>query len=168
MKPMQILFALGALCLSACATAPTPEPTPTPTPSAERSITLSRTRCFGFCPDYSVTVQGDGTVIYQGRNFVRVTGEQRATAAPEDVASLFAMVERANFYALRDEYRANISDIPSFTVTVVDGARRKSVLDYGGESVGMPHAVRELQDAIDRVAGTQRWVPGGGRTPKPE
>lgn len=123
------------------------------------SITLERTRCFGFCPDYTVTIRDTGEVIYNGRNFVGVTGEQRAQAAPADVARLQALVARASLFSLRDEYRAHISDIPSFRVTVVQGGRTKSVLDYGGQGVGMPMIVREIQDEIDRVAGTNRWVP---------
>lgn len=38
------------------------------------TITLERTVCFGVCPDYVVTVHGDGTVEYEGRNFVAVKG----------------------------------------------------------------------------------------------
>ncbi len=146
------LVALFALVVAACASTPA-------APQAPMSVTLERTRCFGFCPDYTVTIRDNGEVIYNGRNFVGTTGEQRAQAAPADVARLHALIERANFFALRDEYRANISDIPSFRVTVEQGGRTKSVLDYGGQGVGMPAIVREIQDEIDRVAGTNRWVP---------
>lgn len=46
-------------------------------------ITLERTRCFGFCPDYVVTVCGNGTVLYKGRTLsgwraCRSTGYLRA------------------------------------------------------------------------------------------
>lgn len=150
------LLALFAFALAACASPPTQPPADT----ANASITLERTRCFGFCPDYSVTVRGDGQVIYQGRAFVGVEGERRAEVSPQAAAALFARAEAIGFVNLRDEYRANITDIPSARVTLVtpDG-RTKSVLDYGGEAVGMPASVRALQDEIDRVAGTNRWVP---------
>lgn len=148
------IFAAGILLLAAaCATAPAG-----PAPVAERSITLDRTRCFGFCPDYAVTVHSDGRVVYDGRNFVGVTGRQTDTAAPEDVARLFALIDRANLYALRSEYRAHVTDMPSATLTLTEGDRSKSVLDYHGQAVGMPAIVTQIQEEVDRVARTARWT----------
>src|SRR5947208_1474873 len=37
-------------------------------------ITLERSTCFGTCPDYKLTVTGDGTVVFEGREFVKVKG----------------------------------------------------------------------------------------------
>ncbi len=39
-------------------------------------ITFHRHTCFGTCPDYSVTIRGDGTVVYQGNSDVKVLGLQ--------------------------------------------------------------------------------------------
>lgn len=138
---------------AACASSAAPSPAPT-----FDSVTLERTRCFGFCPDYTVTIRSDGEVVYNGRGFVRVRGQQRAQVDPAELAQLSSLIERANFFSLRDEYRAHISDIPSHTVTVQQGGRTKRVLDYGGTSAGMPAIVREIQDEIDRVANTQQWT----------
>ncbi|HVY84198.1 MAG TPA: DUF6438 domain-containing protein [Caulobacterales bacterium] len=149
-----MLLAMAAACTPTMAQAPAREPV---------TITLARTPCFGFCPDYTVTITSDGAVTYHGQRFVRVTGEQHATASREDVAHLIDMIHRADFFNLRDAYRAQVTDLPSTTITVVEGARTKTVVDYAGEHVGMPHAVTEIEQEIDRVAGTERWVPGGGR-----
>ncbi|HVZ99290.1 MAG TPA: DUF6438 domain-containing protein [Caulobacterales bacterium] len=148
-----LLLALAAACSATVAG--------TPAPREPISITLERTPCFGFCPDYAVTITGDGAVTYNGRRFVRVTGEQHATASPEDVAHLVELIRRADFFNLKDRYEAQVTDLPSARITVVQGDRRKAVLDYAGEHVGMPHAVTEIEQEIDRVAGTARWVPGG-------
>ena len=37
-------------------------------------ITLERTPCFGTCPVYTLAVQGDGTVVYEGKDFVKTKG----------------------------------------------------------------------------------------------
>jgi hypothetical protein len=55
-------------------------------------------------------------------------------------------------------------------VTLERNGRRKVVVDYGGTAAGMPESVRELQDEIDRVANSARWVMRNGepvRTPQP-
>jgi len=40
------------------------------------AITLERTSCFGTCPVYKVSVRRDGSVAYDGKQFVRVTGHR--------------------------------------------------------------------------------------------
>jgi hypothetical protein len=45
-------------------------------------ITLERTVCYGTCPSYKVTLTGDGTVVYEGQNFVRVQGRQEKKIHP--------------------------------------------------------------------------------------
>jgi hypothetical protein len=119
---------------------------------------MTRTVCFGFCPAYTVSITGEGEVNYEGRSFVNVVGRQSATIPRADVARLVEQFDEIGFNSLRDEYRANVSDMPTFTVVIERDGGRKHVIDYGGLSAGMPESVRALQDEIDRVAGTARWV----------
>ena len=53
----------------------------TPVPSNINTvvITLERTTCFGVCPVYTLTIYGDGRVVYEGTRFVRTEGERTAT-----------------------------------------------------------------------------------------
>lgn len=143
----------AAFALSSCAPVDNPPPTQGPV-----AITLERTVCFGFCPAYRVTITGDGRVTYVGERFVNVRGEQRATIPAADVQRLLQRFDEVGFNNLRDEYRAQVSDLPTFTVTLERNGRRKTVVDYGGTSAGMPESVRALQDEIDRVANTAQWV----------
>ncbi|MGD9967643.1 MAG: DUF6438 domain-containing protein [Hyphomonadaceae bacterium] len=149
------LIATGVLVLTACAPVETPAETPR---MDDIEITLSRGVCFGFCPAYTVTINGDGQVRYQGRRFVNVVGERTATIARADVARLAQRFTDIGFFDLADTYRSEVTDLPTYSVTIVSGGRRKTVVDYGGISAGMPRAVRELQEEIDRVAGTAQWV----------
>jgi hypothetical protein len=54
-----------------------------------------------------------------------------------------------------------VTDSPTYIVTIDTGHRAKSVIDYVGLDVGMPRAEKDLEDAIDEVAGTRRWIEGG-------
>lgn len=141
----------AVLTLSACAPGAAAQ-------GQDTQITMSRSVCYGFCPDYTVTISGDGSVTYVGRAFVHVVGERRASIPPADVANLLRRFDEIGFERLNDAYRANVSDHPTTIVVLERGGRRKVVVDYAGLNAGMPAAVRELQDEIDAVAGTAQWV----------
>lgn len=129
-----------------------------PPSSSNVEIRLARGACFGFCPVYTVSINGAGEVRYEGRNFVNVVGQRTATIPAENVARLLARFEEVGFDNLDDAYRANVSDLPSYTVSITRDGRTKTVVDYGGVQAGMPRTIRDLQDEIDRVAGTAQWV----------
>ncbi len=151
---------LGAFVLAACAPVETPAETPHVTTLATSTveIRLERGVCYGFCPAYSVTISGDGQVHYEGRSFVNVVGERSASISREDVARLVAHFDEIGFDRLSDEYRANVTDLPTYRVSITRNGRTKTLVDYGGMSAGMPRSVRDLQAEIDRVAGTAQWV----------
>ena len=147
-----ILAVVGALAFSACA------PVETPAAEAPVTITLTRSMCFGFCPAYRVTIASDGEVTYVGERFVHAVGERRATVPRADVERLLRRFDEVGFDQLQDAYRAHVSDLPTYTITLERNGRTKTVVDYGGLSAGMPRAVRDLQDEIDRVANAGQWV----------
>jgi hypothetical protein len=126
-------------------------------------ITLERTACFGTCAVYSVQIDGDGHVVYDGRKFVRVTGHAEAQIAPDAVARLAAQFDRVGYFALKDTYdsiempdgrRGFVTDLPTTTTSIRIGSRVKRVVDY----VGAPKALEELEREIDLVAGTMQWI----------
>lgn len=121
-------------------------------------ITLTRGVCFGTCPDYTVSISDEGHVTYVGRRFVNIVGEQHATIPVAEVQRLLARFEEIGFNNLRDAYRGHVTDLPTYTITLERNGQTKTVLDYAGTSAGMPPAVRELEQEIDRVANTARWV----------
>ncbi len=166
-SPKAVVFLLLVLAaLVGCNAAPSApaEPTAEPTVAAAASevlITMQRTMCFGFCPAYTVSITGEGEVQYTGERCVKETGEQSATIAPEAVQELVAEFEKIDFFALQDEYTAEVTDLPSTTVTITLDDRHKSVLDYHGA----PEALQVLERKIDEVANTAQWT---GGEPKPE
>jgi Domain of unknown function (DUF6438) len=149
------LVAIGAFTLVACAPVETPAETPQ---MNDVEITLTRGVCYGFCPDYTVTVSGDGQVRYEGRRFVDAVGARTATVPREDVERLVRRFDEIGFDNLRDAYRSQVTDLPTYSVAITRNGRTKTVVDYGGTGAGMPATVRTLQDEIDRVAQTAQWV----------
>lgn len=127
-------------------------------PLAGTRIELKRTQCFGSCPAYTVTISGAGEVTWQGDAYVAIRGEAKDKIDPKVVTALLDRAKAAGFFDLRDVYRADVTDGPTFTITITHGGRIKRVEDYNGELVGMPYEVTLLEQAIDRAARTARWI----------
>lgn len=141
------------------------------------TISLSRSACYGLCPNYTVVIHGDGRVRFSTdvkavsgadavfRQFapsqgVLMPGMHEDRIPPQSVLELLAQFQHAGFWRLKDRYVAMATDNPRQIITLEVDGRRKQVTDYLGTEVGMPHSVRDLEEAVDRVAGTARWVNG--------
>jgi ankyrin repeat protein len=127
-------------------------------------ITLTRTSCYGTCPSYSVEVRGDGSVLYEGHDYVAFTGTHRGLVPQSNVIELVKLFEKADYYSLQNEYTASVTDNPFQTTSISIDGRQKQVVDYVGLSAGMPLAVAQLELAIDRLSGSERWTRGNSET----
>lgn len=140
-------------------------------------ITLQRSACYGSCPDYIVTISGDGSVVFTTdhrpvdavagihREFSRsvgvlVPGTHRTKVDPDAVRTLVERFRDARFFNLKDEYHYEVTDAPTYVISIDTGHGSKRIVDYVGGRAGMPAAVTALEDAIDKVAGTGRWIEG--------
>jgi Domain of unknown function (DUF6438) len=117
-------------------------------------ITLERTVCFGSCPDYTLTIYGNGSLIYEGRNFVAVTGQQTSNISKDHVQELARAFYAIGYFSLEDEYSAAITDLPTTTTSIAIDGRYKKIVNY----YGAPEQLIELENMIDDIAGSERWV----------
>jgi hypothetical protein len=122
------------------------------------SIQLSRSGCYGWCPYYFVTIRGDGQVTYRGDAYVSIPGIHTSRISQADVSALLDRFRAANFLALKDSYRAGVTDNPTYRLSLNLDGKIKIVEDYVGGWVGMPAAVTELEHAVDKAADSARWV----------
>jgi len=127
-------------------------------------IALSRSTCFGTCPGYKVEIRGNGTVAFNGTAFVNFPGTHTDHISQDDVDGLVRKFASADFFSLKDAYTAMVTDNPSYVIEITIDGRHKSVHDYVGPMVGMPDAVGELENEVDHVADTERWIVGNKNT----
>lgn len=129
-------------------------------------VELSRGPCFGSCPSYTITIHGDGTVEYEGKGFVKVTGRQTGTLSSEELAEILQRLDQAHFFALDDRAFTWCFDTSSVLVRVsVDGRAKSVASDAGctGAKSGVQDAFVQAADDIDRIVGSERWVRCEGR-----
>jgi membrane dipeptidase len=122
-------------------------------------ITLARTACFGMCPDYKVTILGDGTVTYEGHQFVRVTGTHTRKIDPASVTALAAEMQKGGYFEMLDTYEARITDNPTTFTSLTIGNRTKRIKDY----VAGPPRLKEIEAQIDAVSGVKAYVSMTGK-----
>jgi Domain of unknown function (DUF6438) len=142
--------------------------TPVPAAAADTSsvpvVTLERTPCFGTCPVYQLSIFGDGTVRFAGKLHVATQGMATAKISPAAVDSLVVELESAGYFEFADAYVLDApacgqyaTDSPTVTTSLTVKGRTKQVRhDYGCSAA--PPELRRLEQRIDEVAGTSRWI----------
>jgi hypothetical protein len=124
--------------------------------SNETVITLERTPGYttpGFAVEYSLAICGDGTVSYQGFGCGSAKGIQSARIDPAEVQRLVQAFLNANYFGMAD-YHPLITDASGAYTSLTLGKRHKSVEDYAEAG---PRELKQLEDLVDKVAGSNRW-----------
>jgi len=155
-KYLLIAIILVAVILFAAGCARTP--TPMPDDLDDVVITLERTVCFGVCPEYKLTIYGNGTVVYEGKRFVRIEGKRTATISEDKIRELLSEFERVDYFFLEDSYEEFMAtDMPSaYTSLTIDG-KTKTVRHYHGD-FSAPEEVTALEDKIDEIVDSNQWI----------
>jgi hypothetical protein len=150
---------LAAFVVMASATLALADSTvPEPSSGASVMLSLERTACFGRCPIYTVTVLRDGTVRWEGKQFVKVSGKATAKLSAATLAALADAFKRAGYFALADQYENHdMTDGPTAIMSYADGAKKKTIRHYHGDS-SAPQKLSQLESRIDELVGTVRWI----------
>lgn len=138
-------------------------------PLEDVCIELDRSECFGSCPSYSVTIEGNGRVTFVGRNYVSEMGRHEAQVSREAVRDLLRAFEAVRFFELENSYRQRVTCLSLETITLYVGQRAKRIHNYGlrRRSAGMGDDIMDLQvqeslfalaDSIDAAARTELWI----------
>jgi len=91
-------------------------------------------------------------------------GKHRSVVPHQQIVELVKLFAQADFYSLADKYELGNSEGSYVTTSIEINGRRKQLLDISGVGVGMPLAVQSLEEAIDRIAGSERWIHGNAET----
>ena len=142
MRRLAIAAAIAAL--PACATLPDPA-----AGRAIRSLSYETGPCFGACPIYRVTVNRDGSAIFEGRRFTALTGTRSFRVTPQQFRA-FAQ-QLAPLRPLEGSVRyagatcTNMAtDLPSVEVTwETAGEARQQLYFYYGCDMERNRAIAE-------------------------
>ena len=155
-------FAVAALCLF-LATVPAMAQDSSASNYSHVTITLTMdgTHCFclqpgsevSCCPQYSVTVDENGTVIYNGGYGAKVRGEKVHSISVSAVRDLVAEFFQIDFFSREDRYE--VKKLPNGNSETIDHAYASTIsidLDGKKKSVylfyGAPQELTDLQHKL--------------------
>ena len=129
-------------------------------------ITLERTPCFGTCPMYKLEIFADGKVVYEGTDFVKRKGRVESRITKAQVQQLVREFNRINYFKLENEYVSEgpncpqwWTDSPSVVTSINWKGRQKTIHHYHGcYGTEVLEQLTALENKIDQVANTKRWV----------
>ncbi|MFV1883603.1 MAG: DUF6438 domain-containing protein [Balneola sp.] len=94
-------------------------------------IELQRTPCFGFCPDYKLTLFENGEYVFKGSGFVLKKKTEKGKISPLEVNSLFVAIDSIGFISypnnIDDLCVSTMSDQPKTKITIAKGETKKLV-----------------------------------------
>jgi Domain of unknown function (DUF6438) len=122
-------------------------------PTEDFSIRLVRGACLGSCPEYAVTIFGNGSVRYEGHWYVRAKGIHEHTIPVSSVQKLIRKIRDEDFFNWTENENVCV-DSPTVDITAAFKGERKHVL----EGCSAPGKILRLANEIDRISGSRRWV----------
>jgi uncharacterized protein DUF6438/uncharacterized protein DUF6174 len=143
-----------------------------PTEIAEPFVLLQHINHCGFmmldptdlrqCPDYSIAMWGDGTVVYVGYSGVLTIGRSQYKVGLDKTRNLSRAIEESGFSRFDADYSnkdgTTIDHSAERWLTIRFNGQQKTVHDF----YGAPDALRDLESAIDAIADSRRYT---GRAP---
>jgi hypothetical protein len=125
------------------------------------TIQMWRGPCRGPCPQYAITIHGNGIVEYEGVEFVKTRGHQVGKISKEQLMRVLQSLDRASFTSLEDRAFDWCFDTSSVAVLASTQGRTKRVASDGscvGPNSGpQERFVRDTRE-IDLAVGSDQWV----------
>jgi hypothetical protein len=129
--------------------------TPTEDELKDLRIVLERPGCAGACvgPDYTLTITGDGKVIFNGRGQTKIKGIVSSTLRREEIIELMREIRKADFFNLLDDYIVPDVDVPTYKLSIHLGGKNKTVVNRYA-----PARLWMLEWRIDQIVNSEQWV----------
>ena len=132
-------------------------------------VTLERTECYGLCPVYKVSIKADGAVTFEGIKNTETKGIAEGKISETQIKDILKEFENADYVNLKDKYDFETcplaaTDNSTVVTTIQIDGRKKTVSHYLGcvedneQHTPFPPKLRELENKIDEIAGTKRWI----------
>lgn len=130
---------------------------------ADTLVQMERTVCFGTCPSYTLSIQKNGKVTFYGKEFVEHKGMATGQIPQDSLDKLIQKIQESYFFEIPSdpECKSRYTDMPSVYLMIRLDDNEHSVTHYHGcKGFMYEKELYELEEAIDSIAGTKKWIEG--------
>jgi hypothetical protein len=128
------------------------------------SVSLARTACLGSCPVYEVTLYGNGSGVYDGRQFVKTTGRWEFEVEPHHLAEILEELATIDFMQNEHRCRWLANDAPAIDLRLRIGTREQRF--YGmnpatpdePEEAAIHSKVDLVASHVETAANIESWI----------
>lgn len=118
-------------------------------------VIFSRGGCRGRCPVYTLFVNAEGTVNYQGEGFVDNIGKFEKKIPQAKVQELMKAFEDAKYFEMADSYdEPQVMDAPRMVVECRMNGKSHKVIDR----FNAPEELKTLENRIDEIVGKEGYT----------
>lgn len=139
-------------------------PAPQDVPS-DTVITLMRTDCYGGCSTYTLTINADGKVLYNGGKEVKQKGKVEGRISQEKLKELLAAFKEINYFDLLGKYDSGgacpqfFHDSPAAITSLTLNGKKKTVYHaYGCRGSKELDQLTWLEGKIDAAVNVDQWI----------
>lgn len=111
---------------------------------AEEIFSLNTTPCMGPCPVFELSLYGDQTLVFNGKENTKISGKKEVKLDDEQFEALLGIIESADWANLKEEYRSNMQDLPTQNFIYNNNGVMKKVSRYGAG----PESISNMSDTI--------------------
>lgn len=119
----------------------------------EAVIEMSKTKCYGKCPVFSIVISSDGNAVYTGEMNVSKVGKFTKHFTAEEMQKLFSAFESADFGSFKDEYPDKSKDMSVISISYTKESKIKKVKG----TYRAPKTLKSLVRQIDIIAESEGW-----------
>ena len=159
MRGVGSALTLAMAALAGCATA-----SPGGSARTASSVVYETGPCFGACPIYRVTVNSDGSGLFEGRRFTAVEGERAFRVSARQYGALLAHLEPLRPATGTVRYSGEAcetmaTDLPSVEVTWrMPGDSQQQLYFYHGCDMERNRAIAERLNAVPSLLPIEGFI----------
>jgi hypothetical protein len=117
-------------------------------------VEFTRGACYGTCPIYSISLNKDRLIKYNGKRFVEQQGVFDWYMERVDFKALNTLLDR-NEFSESIEYNLRAQDLPLTSVTIYTETDTISIKHKGGIPIDLKNSLIELESLMTKNAN---WV----------
>lgn len=120
------------------------------------SLLIRKTGCLGNCPVYTIHLNADGLVKYEGEAFVELIGSYEKRISLQQVKIIYDHLETSGFWQFDEVFdNPEIADLPQIVTICTARGKTHAVVNR----FNAPEEVIRLQTTLDNLIGDSGYKP---------